>query len=194
MPALPSSHIRVNLLSVTCSSEKLDHRLAHRIERELVRAARNKLDAAELDAETILPQALGCSTLRRTTPTCSMRLIFINFFLLRVSMRLVSWFIWGILQHPTTRNNNEPGSLMLKIRDLTLRNRIVVSPMLTYSAVNGHVSDWHLAHLAQFAAGGAGLVFMESTKVSSGGLLHTARHGTLEGRVRRNRSSASRRS
>jgi 2,4-dienoyl-CoA reductase-like NADH-dependent reductase (Old Yellow Enzyme family) len=57
----------------------------------------------------------------------------------------------------------------LKIRDLTLRNRIVVSPMLTYSAVNGHVSDWHLAHLAQFAAGGAGLVFMESTKVDAAG-------------------------
>ena len=57
----------------------------------------------------------------------------------------------------------------LKIRDLTLRNRIVVSPMLTYSAVNGHVSDWHLAHLAQFAAGGAGLVFMESTKVDPAG-------------------------
>jgi 2,4-dienoyl-CoA reductase-like NADH-dependent reductase (Old Yellow Enzyme family) len=57
----------------------------------------------------------------------------------------------------------------LKIRDLTLRNRIVVSPMLTYSAVNGHVSDWHLAHLAQFAAGGAGVVFMESTKVDPAG-------------------------
>ncbi len=57
----------------------------------------------------------------------------------------------------------------LKIRDITLRNRIVVSPMLTYSAVGGHVSDWHLAHLAQFAAGGAGLVFMESTKIDPAG-------------------------
>ena len=57
----------------------------------------------------------------------------------------------------------------LKIRDVTLRNRIVVSPMLTYSAQNGRVNDWHLGHLAQFAAGGAGLVFMESTKIHPGG-------------------------
>jgi 2,4-dienoyl-CoA reductase-like NADH-dependent reductase (Old Yellow Enzyme family) len=57
----------------------------------------------------------------------------------------------------------------LQIREITLRNRIVVSPMLTYSAQGGHVSDWHLAHLAQFAAGGAGLVFMESTKVDPAG-------------------------
>ena len=57
----------------------------------------------------------------------------------------------------------------LKIRDVTLRNRIVVSPMLTYSAQGGHVNDWHLAHLAQFAAGGAGLVFMESTKIDPAG-------------------------
>ncbi|HEY0337457.1 MAG TPA: NADH:flavin oxidoreductase/NADH oxidase [Burkholderiales bacterium] len=57
----------------------------------------------------------------------------------------------------------------LQIRDIALRNRIVVSPMLTYSAERGHVNDWHLAHLAQFAAGGAGLVFMESTKVDPAG-------------------------
>ena len=57
----------------------------------------------------------------------------------------------------------------LKIRGATLRNRIVVSPMLTYSANNGYASDWHLAHLAQFAAGGAGLVFMESTKIDPAG-------------------------
>jgi 2,4-dienoyl-CoA reductase-like NADH-dependent reductase (Old Yellow Enzyme family) len=57
----------------------------------------------------------------------------------------------------------------LQIRDLTLRNRVVVSPMLTYSAQNGRVNDWHLGHLAQFAAGGAGLVFMESTKIHPGG-------------------------
>ena len=51
----------------------------------------------------------------------------------------------------------------LQIRGITLRNRIVVSPMLTYCAEGGHVNDFHLAHLGQFAAGGAGLVFMEST-------------------------------
>ncbi|MBO9352375.1 NADH:flavin oxidoreductase/NADH oxidase [Bordetella petrii] len=57
----------------------------------------------------------------------------------------------------------------LRLRGLTLRNRIVLAPMLTYQARNGHVTDWHLAHLAKFAVGGAGLVFMESTKVDPRG-------------------------
>src|SRR5215213_9528906 len=57
----------------------------------------------------------------------------------------------------------------LQIREVTLRNRIVVSPMLTYSADNGQVNDWHLSHLGQLAAGGAGLVFMESTKIDPAG-------------------------
>ncbi|MDB5809644.1 MAG: NADH:flavin oxidoreductase/NADH oxidase [Betaproteobacteria bacterium] len=57
----------------------------------------------------------------------------------------------------------------LTIRGLTLRNRIVVSPMLTYSAINGYTNDTHLAHLAKFAVGGAGLVFVESTKIDPRG-------------------------
>ncbi|HEX2826991.1 MAG TPA: NADH:flavin oxidoreductase/NADH oxidase [Burkholderiales bacterium] len=57
----------------------------------------------------------------------------------------------------------------LAIRELTLRNRIVVSPMLTYCADGGHVNDFHLSHLGKFAAGGAGLVFMESTKIDPAG-------------------------
>jgi len=57
----------------------------------------------------------------------------------------------------------------IRLREVTLRNRIVVSPMLQYSATGGFVNDWHLAHLGKFAAGGAGLVFMESTKVESRG-------------------------
>ena len=57
----------------------------------------------------------------------------------------------------------------LTIRGLTLRNRIVLSPMLTYSAVNGYTNDTHLAHLAKFAVGGAGLVFVESTKIDPRG-------------------------
>jgi 2,4-dienoyl-CoA reductase-like NADH-dependent reductase (Old Yellow Enzyme family) len=55
------------------------------------------------------------------------------------------------------------------IRSLTLRNRIVVSPMLTYQAEAGKVNDWHVMNLGQYAAGGAGLVFMESTKVDPHG-------------------------
>jgi 2,4-dienoyl-CoA reductase-like NADH-dependent reductase (Old Yellow Enzyme family) len=57
----------------------------------------------------------------------------------------------------------------IKIRDLTLRNRIVVSPMLMYEGVNGFPSDWHLVNLGRFATGGAGLVFLESTKVHARG-------------------------
>jgi 2,4-dienoyl-CoA reductase-like NADH-dependent reductase (Old Yellow Enzyme family) len=53
----------------------------------------------------------------------------------------------------------------LRIRDCTLRNRIVASPMLMYAATNGFPSDWHLVNLGRFATGGAGLVFLESTKV-----------------------------
>lgn len=57
----------------------------------------------------------------------------------------------------------------LTIQGITLRNRVVASPMLTYSANNGFVNDWHLVHLGKIAAGGAGLVFMESTKVDANG-------------------------
>src|SRR5436190_18718432 len=57
----------------------------------------------------------------------------------------------------------------LKIRDISLRNRIVVSPMCQYSAKDGHVSDWHLVHLGKFAQGGAGVVFVEATAVEKRG-------------------------
>ena len=57
----------------------------------------------------------------------------------------------------------------LAIRGITLKNRIVLSPMLQYCADNGHVNDWRLMHYGKFAAGGAGLVFVESTKVDPRG-------------------------
>src|SRR5436190_10676901 len=57
----------------------------------------------------------------------------------------------------------------LKIRDVSLRNRIVVSPMCQYSAKDGHVTDWHLVHLGKFAQGGAGIVFVEATAVERRG-------------------------
>jgi len=53
--------------------------------------------------------------------------------------------------------------------DVTLRNRIVVSPMCEYSAVDGVPDDWHLVHLGSRAVGGAGLVFTEATAVSPEG-------------------------
>ena len=54
----------------------------------------------------------------------------------------------------------------LKLRDLWIANRVVVSPMAQYSAVNGTPNDWHFAHYAERAKGGAGLVFVEMTCVS----------------------------
>ena len=57
----------------------------------------------------------------------------------------------------------------LQIRGIRLKNRIVLSPMLTYSATDGNVGDWHFMHLGKYAAGGCGLVFMESTKVDPRG-------------------------
>jgi 2,4-dienoyl-CoA reductase-like NADH-dependent reductase (Old Yellow Enzyme family) len=57
----------------------------------------------------------------------------------------------------------------LTLRDLTLPNRIVVSPMCQYSAVDGVCNDWHLVHLGSRAVGGAGLVLTEATAVTPEG-------------------------
>jgi 2,4-dienoyl-CoA reductase (NADPH2) len=57
----------------------------------------------------------------------------------------------------------------LKIRNVTLKNRIVVSPMCQYTAKDGFADDWHLVHLGSRAAGGAGLVFTEATAVTAQG-------------------------
>ncbi|KJQ55884.1 NADH:flavin oxidoreductase/NADH oxidase [Microbacterium sp. SA39] len=53
----------------------------------------------------------------------------------------------------------------LRIRSVTFRNRLWVSPMCMYSAVDGVVQEWHHTHLAQFASGGAGLIVAEATAV-----------------------------
>ena len=57
----------------------------------------------------------------------------------------------------------------LKLSHLELKNRIVVSPMCQYSAVDGIANDWHLVHLGQFAIGRAGAVIQEATAVSPEG-------------------------
>ncbi len=57
----------------------------------------------------------------------------------------------------------------LDLRDLTLKNRAVISPMCQYSATDGLFNDWHVTHLAQFAMGGMGLVFTEATAVEERG-------------------------
>lgn len=57
----------------------------------------------------------------------------------------------------------------LKIRGVTLKNRIVYSPMCQYVAKEGFPDDWHLVHLGSRAVGGAGLVFTEATAVTAQG-------------------------
>jgi 2,4-dienoyl-CoA reductase-like NADH-dependent reductase (Old Yellow Enzyme family) len=57
----------------------------------------------------------------------------------------------------------------LRLRDLTFRNRIFVSPMCQYTAEGGLPTDWHLVHLGSRAVGGAGLVIAEATGVSPEG-------------------------
>jgi 2,4-dienoyl-CoA reductase-like NADH-dependent reductase (Old Yellow Enzyme family) len=54
-----------------------------------------------------------------------------------------------------------------KVREVELKNRIVVSPMCQYSAKEGHPQTWHLVHLGSRAVGGAGLVFTEATAVEA---------------------------
>ena len=62
-----------------------------------------------------------------------------------------------------------PMLLPLKVRETQLKNRIVVSPMATYSAVDGLVQDFHLVHLGARALGGAGLVMVEMTSPNAQG-------------------------
>lgn len=54
----------------------------------------------------------------------------------------------------------------LKIREITIKNRITVSPMCMYSSKDGFANNWHLVHLGSRAVGGAGLIFTEATAVS----------------------------
>lgn len=65
-----------------------------------------------------------------------------------------------------------PGPVLFEpctLRSVTMRNRVVISPMQQYSASDGMANDWHLVHLARFALGGAGTVFVGSTAVEPRG-------------------------
>lgn len=57
----------------------------------------------------------------------------------------------------------------MQMRGVTLKNRAVVAPMHQYAAVRGFATDWHLMNAGRYAAGGAGLVIVESTKVERRG-------------------------
>ncbi|QDV07228.1 NADPH dehydrogenase [Planctomycetes bacterium Poly30] len=68
--------------------------------------------------------------------------------------------------HPKARREDAATLFTpLKIRGVTLRNRIAMSPMCQYSSEDGFANDWHLAHHAARAVGGAGLLIAEATGV-----------------------------
>ncbi len=64
-----------------------------------------------------------------------------------------------------------------RLKDVTLRNRIAVSPMCQYSSDDGFPNDWHFVHLGSRAVGGAGLVIVEATAVTPEGRISPADSG-----------------
>ncbi|MGB5801910.1 MAG: bifunctional salicylyl-CoA 5-hydroxylase/oxidoreductase [Mesorhizobium sp.] len=79
-----------------------------------------------------------------------------------------SWFQRQAGAGPDTLNR-APMFAPFRLRGLRLQNRIVVSPMAQYKAVDGCPTDWHFAHYAERAKGGAGLVYTEMTCVTPEG-------------------------
>ncbi|WP_264214328.1 bifunctional salicylyl-CoA 5-hydroxylase/oxidoreductase [Leisingera thetidis] len=85
------------------------------------------------------------------------------------------WFQqqFGTAQTAKTPAENTPVRAPMfapfQLRDMSLKNRIVVSPMAQYKAVEGCPTDWHLIHYGERAKGGAGLVYTEMTCVSPTG-------------------------
>ena len=79
------------------------------------------------------------------------------------------WFAQTAGMADTGRTPPPPMFTPYTVRGVTLKNRIVVSPMAQYSATDGVVGDYHLVHLGARAMGGAALVFAEMTCVSAEG-------------------------
>lgn len=75
------------------------------------------------------------------------------------------WF-WQRAGGTPTNATPQPMFAPYRLRELTLANRVVMSPMATYSATDGTPNDFHLVHYGARAQGGAGLVFTEMTCVS----------------------------
>ena len=71
------------------------------------------------------------------------------------------------LELPANVDNIPPMFTPFKVRDVVLKNRVVVSPMAQYSSKDGLADDYHLVHLGARAMGGAGMVFTEMTCVSA---------------------------
>ena len=81
--------------------------------------------------------------------------------------QLDRWFAAHV-GHPVEPGQPVPPPMFqpFTLRELTLPNRVVVSPMCQYSALDGIPNDWHLVHIGSRAVGGAGLVMCEMTDVS----------------------------
>ncbi|MBL8695325.1 MAG: bifunctional salicylyl-CoA 5-hydroxylase/oxidoreductase [Planctomycetes bacterium] len=79
------------------------------------------------------------------------------------------WFAREVGMRASDGSAPEPMFAPLKLRSVTVENRVVVSPMCQYSATDGMPNDWQLVHLGSRAIGGAGLVFTEATDVSPEG-------------------------
>lgn len=81
------------------------------------------------------------------------------------------WYLERVGQPPPPKDETPrtPMFTPLSLRSMTVENRVVVSPMCQYSAVDGVPNDWHLVHLGSRAMGGAGLVFTEMTDVAPDG-------------------------
>jgi anthraniloyl-CoA monooxygenase len=81
--------------------------------------------------------------------------------------QLTQWWNDGIAAQypdlPAPKPNRPPMFSPLKLRGMTLKNRVVISPMAQYMAVDGAPTDWHLMHYGARAVGGAGMVFTEMT-------------------------------
>ncbi len=77
----------------------------------------------------------------------------------------------GLVPGPGRRRSTAAAPMFapFRLRDMALKNRVVVSPMAQYKAVDGCPTDWHLVHLGERAKGGAGLVYTEMTCVSAEG-------------------------
>jgi anthraniloyl-CoA monooxygenase len=78
------------------------------------------------------------------------------------------WFEQQATGNPP-KQARRPMFVPLRVRGIELKNRVVVSPMAQYRAVDGNPTDWHFVHYAERAKGGAGLVFTEMTCVSPEG-------------------------
>jgi 2,4-dienoyl-CoA reductase-like NADH-dependent reductase (Old Yellow Enzyme family) len=82
-----------------------------------------------------------------------------------------TWLDTALCKIADFLRNNMKSKLFEPIRlgGITLPNRVAVSPMCQYSADDGSMTDWHLAHLSSMAISGAGLVMIEATGVTREG-------------------------